>query len=56
MLFLKLNPGELDLEEGFTRDVQNIGHFGSGDLQVTLRSMADFEKAQALLRQAYEAG
>ncbi|MCZ4072562.1 DUF5655 domain-containing protein [Agrobacterium sp. LMR679] len=56
MLFLKLNPGELDLEEGFTRDVRNIGHFGSGDLQVTLRSMADFEKAQALLRQAYEAG
>lgn len=56
MLFLKLNPGELDLEEGFTRDVRNIGHFGSGDLQVTLRSMADFEKAQALLRRAYEAG
>ncbi|QNP81957.1 DUF5655 domain-containing protein [Agrobacterium tumefaciens] len=56
MLFLKLNPGELDLEEGFSRDVRNIGHFGSGDLQVTLRSMADFEKAQALLRQAYEAG
>jgi predicted transport protein len=56
MLFLKLNPGELDLEEGFTRDVRNIGHFGSGDLQVTLRSMADFEKAQPLLRQAYEAG
>ena len=56
MLFLKLNPGELDLEEGFTRDVRNIGHFGSGDLQVTLRSMADFEKAQPLLRRAYEAG
>lgn len=56
MLFLKLNPGELDLEEGFTRDVRNIGHFGSGDLQVTLRSMADFEKAQPLLLRAYEAG
>ncbi len=56
MLFLKLNPAELDLEEGFTRDFRNIGHYGSGDLQVILRSMADFEKAQTLLRQAYEAG
>lgn len=55
-LFLKLNPGEVDLEDGFTRDVRNVGHFGTGDLQVTLKSMADFEKAQPLLRQAYEGG
>ncbi|WP_431320831.1 DUF5655 domain-containing protein [Rhizobium sp. YTU87027] len=55
-LFLKLNPGEQDLEDGFTRDVRNVGHFGTGDLQVTLKSMADFEKAQPLLRQAYEGG
>ncbi|QRM47212.1 DUF5655 domain-containing protein [Rhizobium sp. BG4] len=55
-LFLKLNPGVMDLEEGFTRDVRNVGHFGTGDLQVTVKSMADFERAQSLLRQAYEGG
>lgn len=55
-LFLKLSPVGLDLEEGFTRDVRGVGHFGTGDLQVTLKSMADFEKVQSLLRQAYEAG
>lgn len=53
-LFLKLDPEGLDLEEGFTRDVRNVGHFGTGDLQVTLRTMTDFERAQPLLRQAYE--
>jgi predicted transport protein len=55
-LFLKLDPDRFDLEESFTRDVRNVGHFGTGDLQVTLRTMADFEKAQPLLQQAYEAG
>jgi predicted transport protein len=55
-LFLKLNPDQVDLEDGFTRDVRNVGHFGTGDLQVTLRSMADFERAQPLLRRAYEGG
>src|SRR5690606_25973148 len=55
-LFLKLDPDQVDLEDGFTRDVRNVGHFGTGDLQVTLRSMADFEKAQPLLQRAYEGG
>lgn len=55
-LFLKLDPDQVDLGDGFARDVRNVGHFGTGDLQVTLRSMADFEKAQPLLRRAYEGG
>jgi predicted transport protein len=55
-LFLKLDPDTVALEEGFTRDVRNVGHFGTGDLQVTLKTMADFEKAQALLMRAYEGG
>lgn len=54
-IYLKLDPTTVDLEEGFTRDVRNIGHFGTGDVQVTLKTMADFEKAQPLFRQAYEA-
>ncbi|RWY64949.1 DUF91 domain-containing protein [Rhizobium leguminosarum] len=55
-LFLKLDPTTLAIEKGFTRDVSDVGHFGTGDLQVTLKSMADFEKAQPLLVRAYEGG
>ncbi|CVI20324.1 conserved hypothetical protein [Agrobacterium fabacearum CFBP 5771] len=55
-LFLKLEPSSVALESGFTRDVSNVGHFGTGDLQVTLKSMADFEKTQPLLLRAYEGG
>ncbi|TXR50091.1 DUF5655 domain-containing protein [Phyllobacterium endophyticum] len=54
-VYLKLDPDTVDIQEGFTRDVRSIGHFGTGDLQVSLRTMADFEKAQPLFRRAYEA-
>ncbi|QTK81012.1 DUF91 domain-containing protein [Agrobacterium tumefaciens] len=54
--YLKVDPSTVDLEEGFSRDVRNIGHHGTGDLEISLKSMLDFEKAQVLLRRAYEEG
>jgi predicted transport protein len=53
LLFAKLNPDTVDLEEGFTRDVRKIGHFGTGDLEITIASDADFERAKPLLDRAY---
>lgn len=55
-IYLKLDPATVDLVDGFSRDVRNIGHFGTGDLQLSLRTMADFEKAQPLFIRAYEGG
>lgn len=55
-IYLKLDPSTVVIEEGFTRDVRSIGHFGTGDLQVSLKTMSDFEKAQPLLMRAYEDG
>lgn len=52
--YLKLNPDTVDLEPGFTRDVRKIGHFGTGDLEVTIRTPDDFAKAQSLFRRAYD--
>jgi predicted transport protein len=53
---LKLDPTKVSLEPGFTRDVRNIGHFGTGDLEVSMRKLEDFTKAQPLLVKAYEGG
>ena len=53
ILFLKLNPETVNLEKGFTRDMRSIGHYGTGDLQITVRDVADFEKAKPLLERAY---
>lgn len=40
-------------EEGFSRDVTNIGHWGCGAVEVHLKNKADFEKAKALIYRAY---
>ena len=51
-VYLKINPDRIDLEEGFTRDVRHVGHFGTGDLEVTLKSHEDFERAKPLIVQS----
>jgi len=54
VLYLKVNPDSVELEEGFIRDVRNVGHWGTGDLQVTISSNEDLEKARHLLIRSYE--
>lgn len=34
--------------------MRNIGHFGTGDLEVTLRSHDDLERAKLLIAKFYE--
>ena len=53
-LTVKLDPKEVEPIAGITRDVSNIGHWGTGDLEVKLRSTADFEKAKTLIERAYQ--
>jgi predicted transport protein len=53
LVMLKVDPDSVALEPGFSRDVRQIGHWGTGDLELTLASMADFEKAKPLLDRSY---
>jgi predicted transport protein len=53
LLHLRLNPDEIQLEEGFTRDMRQTGHFGTGDLQVIIKEEDDFVKAKNLIDLAY---
>lgn len=55
-MFLKLDPDTVDLEEGFSRDVRKIGHFGTGDLELTIGSHDDLERAKPLILRSYEEG
>lgn len=54
-LYLKTDPDAVTLEDGFSRDVRHIGHFGTGDLEVTLKLYDDLERAKPLIIQSYEA-
>lgn len=55
LVYIKVDPATITLEKGFTRDVTSTGHFGTGDLEIALGTMADFEKAKPLLMKSYEA-
>jgi predicted transport protein len=52
-LYVKVDPSTIKLEDGFTRDVRQIGHWGTGDLEIAIHTMSDFERAKPLLQQAY---
>jgi predicted transport protein len=54
MLFLKIDPRRVTIEPGFTRDMTATWHFGGiDDLEVTIKSKADLERASALIDLAY---
>ncbi len=53
-IWLKLNPDSVILEEGFSRDVRKIGHWGTGDLEIILRTPTDLDKAKPLIERCYQ--
>lgn len=55
LVYLKVDPADVDLVPGFTRDVSGLGHHGTGDLEVQLRTPRDVERAQDLFRASYAA-
>ncbi|MFJ4184230.1 hypothetical protein [Kitasatospora sp. NPDC089509] len=55
LVYLRLDPDTVELEEGFTRDMRRIGHLGTGDLEVRIASAADLKKAGPLIERAVQA-
>lgn len=54
LVFVKVDPKAITLEQGFTRNVENIGHFGTGNLEISINSPETLEKAKSLLLKSYE--
>lgn len=54
LVYLKVDPHSVELTEGFTRDVRNIGHFGTGDLELRVTSVTQWETVEALTLRSYE--
>ncbi|MES9826620.1 MAG: DUF5655 domain-containing protein [Candidatus Thiodiazotropha endolucinida] len=52
--YIKVNPDSITLEKGFTRDVRNIGHYGTGELEIKIHNGEDLEKARPLFHKSYE--
>lgn len=54
IVYVKVDPGTVELREGFTRDVRMIGHYGTGELEITISNESDVEKAKQYLLRSYE--
>ena len=55
LIYTKANIEDIELREGFTRDVTNIGHFGTGNLEIRFTDMKDFDEIQKFIIASYEA-
>ena len=54
VLYVKVDPATVNLEDGFTRDVSMLGHFGTQNLEIRIDSDAKFERAWPMIEQSYE--
>ncbi len=54
LLFLKINPEEISPLPKAARDVREIGHFGTGDFEYTLKPDDKLEEAIQFIRKSFE--
>jgi predicted transport protein len=52
LLFLKVDPSTIQLAKN-QRDVTNIGHFGTGNLEISIRTEEDVENAKEFIQVAF---
>lgn len=53
LLHIRLDAKTVTYENGFSRDVTGIGHWGTGDVEVSLKNDNDLEKVKPLIERAY---
>jgi predicted transport protein len=53
LVYAKVDPKTVELVDGFTRDVSQIGHFGTGDLEIRITDNAQLAQAEPLLAMSY---
>lgn len=52
-IWLDIDPAELNDPLGLARDVRHVGHWGTGDVEVNLRTPEQLEAVMNLIEQAY---
>jgi predicted transport protein len=53
-VWLKLKYSDLESPSEYVRDVSNIGHWGVGDVEVTIDSLERFQRAKVLIQKSFE--
>jgi len=55
VLFLKVHIESVNFDDGFVRDVREVGHYGTGNVQIRISNQGDFERAKPIMILAYSA-
>ena len=53
LLYLKLDPSTVTKPPAIARDVRKIGHYGTGDFELTVRKEPDLKIAEEFIEKAY---
>jgi len=51
---LKLDANQVSPIPKQGRNVSKIGHFGTGDFELTIKNLKDFEETKQLINEAYK--
>ena len=54
LVWAKVDPKTVELEGHFTKDVTNLGHLGTGNLEIRIENPKALEKAKPLLLRSYQ--
>jgi predicted transport protein len=54
ILYLKLDPKSTRGPKGISRDVTEVGHYGTGDFEISIKGPTDFEAAKPFIQMAYD--
>lgn len=54
VLFLKVPYSEIGVDSPKVRDVSEVGHYGTGDTEVSIETAEDVEMAKSLIQKSYE--
>lgn len=54
LIYTKANLNDINLENGFTRDVTNIGHYGTGNLEIRFTDIKQLDEVQKYILKSYE--
>lgn len=54
LLYLNLSFSDINAPQGLCRDVTNIGHLGSGDVEVGISAVDELDYIMFLIRQAFQ--
>ena len=53
LIYLSISPIEVNLEDNRVRDVSDIGHYGTGDVELRIKNKEDILLAKELIEKAY---